>query len=159
MASDSHLHYRWNKLSRRYTRYGDVSARNCCSAFGLSRIKIAVFWSFFDTTRVTVNSSSFLKPARCQCKCISLIVMFCWPWISVYFILIINQLDAQNLFYNKFVSCLYMFRKPRAHRKEVKIVLYSLWYHHTCRWPSPAQSSLNLYTGRPPIGVMIPETV
>jgi len=22
-----------------------------------------------------------------------------------------------------------------AHRQEVKIVLYSLWYHHTCRWP------------------------
>ena len=28
------------------------------------------------------------------------------------FILIINQLDAQNLFYNKFISCLYMFRPP-----------------------------------------------
>ena len=26
------------------------------------------------------------------------------------FILVINQLDAQNLFYNKFSSCLYMFR-------------------------------------------------
>jgi hypothetical protein len=25
------------------------------------------------------------------------------------FILIINQLDAQNLFYSKFISCLYMF--------------------------------------------------
>ena len=24
------------------------------------------------------------------------------------FILVINQLDAQNLFYNKFVSCLYL---------------------------------------------------
>ena len=44
------------------------------------------------------------------------------------FILIINQLDAQNLFYNKFISCLYMFRAPCAHRQEVKIVLYSLWY-------------------------------
>ena len=32
------------------------------------------------------------------------------------FILIINQLDAQNLFYNKFISCLYMFRAPCAHR-------------------------------------------
>ena len=27
----------------------------------------------------------------------------------------------------------------RAHRQEVKIVLYSVWYHHTCRWPSRAQ--------------------
>ena len=36
------------------------------------------------------------------------------------FILVINQLDEQNLFYNKFISCLYMFRAPRAHRQEVK---------------------------------------
>ena len=34
-------------------------------------------------------------------------------------ILVINQLDAQNLFYDKFISCLYMFRAPRAHRQEV----------------------------------------
>ena len=47
------------------------------------------------------------------------------------FILVVNQPDAQNLFYNKFISCLYMFRAPCAHRQEVKIVLYSLWYHHT----------------------------
>jgi len=26
-----------------------------------------------------------------------------------------------------------------ADRQEVKIVLYSLWYRHTCRWPSGAQ--------------------
>jgi len=32
-----------------------------------------------------------------------------------------------------------MFRAPCAHHQEVKIVLYSIWYHHTCRWP-----------GRPP---------
>jgi len=50
------------------------------------------------------------------------------------FILVINQLDAQNLFYNKFISCLYMFRAPCALRQEVKIVLYSLWYHHTYRY-------------------------
>ena len=75
------------------------------------------------------------------------------------FILVINQLDAQNLFYNRFISCLYMFRAPCAHRQEVKIVLYSFSYRHTCRWPSGAQSSPNLCTGLPPIGVMIPETV
>jgi len=40
------------------------------------------------------------------------------------------------LFYNKFISCLYMFRAPCAHRQEVKILLYSLWYHHTYKWPS-----------------------
>ena len=48
-----------------------------------------------------------------------------------WFILVVNQIDAQNLFYNKFISCLYMFRASYAHRQEVKIVLYSLWYHHT----------------------------
>ena len=47
------------------------------------------------------------------------------------FILVVNQHDAQNLFYNKFISCLYMFRAPCAHHQEVKIVLYGVWYHHT----------------------------
>ena len=55
------------------------------------------------------------------------------------FILANNQLDAQNLFFKKFISCLYMFWALCAHRQEVKIVLYSFWYHHTCRWPSRAQ--------------------
>ena len=54
------------------------------------------------------------------------------------------------LFYNKFIIRVYMFRALCAHHQEVKIVLYSLWYHHT---------SLNLCTGLPPIGVMIPEAV
>ena len=49
------------------------------------------------------------------------------------FILVIDQVDAQNLFYSKFISYLYVFRAPCAHRQEVKIVLYSLWYHHTYR--------------------------
>ena len=68
------------------------------------------------------------------------------------FILVISQLDSQNLFFNKFISCLYMFRAPCAHRQEVKIVLHGLWYHHTYRWPY-------LCTGRPQIGILIPEAV
>jgi hypothetical protein len=32
-----------------------------------------------------------------------------------------------------------MFRAPCAHRKEFKIVLYSLGYHHTYRWSFRAQ--------------------
>ena len=44
-------------------------------------------------------------------------------YISI-FISVINQLDAQNLFYITFIWCLYMFRAPCAHRQEVKIVLY-----------------------------------
>ena len=61
--------------------------------------------------------------------------------MSSTFILVTNQLDAQNLFYNKFISYLYIFRTPCTHRQEVKIVLYSLWYHHICRWPSRARDS------------------
>ena len=43
------------------------------------------------------------------------------------------------LFYSKFIIRLYMFRALCAHHQEVKIVVYSIWYHHTCRWPSGAQ--------------------
>ena len=32
-----------------------------------------------------------------------------------------------------------MFRALCAYHQEVKIVLYSIWHHHTCRWPSGAQ--------------------
>ena len=48
-------------------------------------------------------------------------------------------------FYNKFIIRLYMFRALCAHHQAVKIVLYSIWYHNTCRWPSGAQveSGLN----------------
>jgi len=42
------------------------------------------------------------------------------------------------LLYNKFIICLYMFRVLCVHHQEVKIVLYSVWYLHTCRWPSCA---------------------
>ena len=47
------------------------------------------------------------------------------------------------LFYNNFIICLYMFRALCAHHQEVKIVLYSIWYHHTCRWPSGAQVEID----------------
>jgi len=32
-----------------------------------------------------------------------------------------------------------MFRALCAHHQEVKTVLYSIWYQHTCGWPSNAQ--------------------
>ena len=62
------------------------------------------------------------------------------------------------VFYNKFIIRLYMFRTPCAHHQEVKIVLHSIWYHHTCRWPSRAQVESGL-TGLPPTGVMVPDVV
>ena len=51
--------------------------------------------------------------------------------VHLSIILVINQINAQILFYNKFIICLYMFRALCAHHQEVKIVLYSIWYHHT----------------------------
>jgi len=63
------------------------------------------------------------------------------------------------LFYNKFIICLYMFRALCSQYQEVKIVLYSVWYHHTCRWPSRAQVERGLFMGRPPTGVMVPDAV
>ena len=69
------------------------------------------------------------------------------------------------LFYNKFIICLYMFRARFTNHQSVKILLYSVWYHQNSRWPTGAQvergieSSLNLCTGQPHPGVIIPNTV
>jgi len=52
------------------------------------------------------------------------------------------------LFYNKFIICLYMFWALCAHHQGVKIVLYSIWYHHTYRWPSRAQPAHRTATYR-----------
>ena len=79
---------------------------------------------------------------------------------AVSIILANDQLNTQILFfYNKFIIFLCMFRALCAHHQEVKIVLYSIRYHHTYRWPSGAQVESNLCTGRPPTGVMIPDAV
>jgi len=42
-----------------------------------------------------------------------------------------------------------MFRALGAHYQDVKIVLYRIWYHHTCRWPSRAQVESGLVGGTP----------
>ena len=55
------------------------------------------------------------------------------------FISVFNQLDAQNLFHNKFYFMPLHVSSTCAHHQEVKIALNSLWYHHTYRWPSGAQ--------------------
>jgi len=59
--------------------------------------------------------------------------------VQLYLSQYLTNLMHKILFYNKFISCLYMFRAPCIHHQEVKIVLYSLCYHHTYRWPSGAQ--------------------
>jgi len=49
------------------------------------------------------------------------------------FISVINQLDAQNLFHNKFYFVPLHVSSTCAHHQEVKIALHNLWYHHTYR--------------------------
>ena len=70
---------------------------------------------------------------------------FLTKWITNFYILLtvhlsiilgINQLNAQFLVLNKFIICLYTFRELCAHNQKAKTVLYSIWYHHSCRWPS-----------------------
>ena len=56
-----------------------------------------------------------------------------------------------------------MFRALCAHHQEVKIILYSIWLVISVS-DQPvhmltAESALNLCTGRPPTGVMIPDAV
>jgi len=56
-----------------------------------------------------------------------------------------------------------MFRELCAHHQEVKIVLYSIWYHHTCRWLSGVQVESGVLSTCAPDGhlqsVMIPDAV
>ena len=47
------------------------------------------------------------------------------------FISVFNQLDAQNLFHNKFYFMPLHVPSTCAHHQEVKIALHNLWYHHT----------------------------
>ena len=73
-----------------------------------------------DRTRNTLNLSG-LEPETI------------YPILSPF-----NQLDAQNLFHNEFYFMPLHVSSTCAHHQEVKTVLYSIWYHHTCRWPSRA---------------------
>jgi len=64
------------------------------------------------------------------------------------FLSLFNQLDAQNLFHNKFYFMPLHVLSTYAHHQEVRITLHSLWYHYTYRWPSRAyrlrEDSLNM---------------
>ena len=57
----------------------------------------------------------------------------------------LTNLMHKIFFYNKLIVRLYMFRAICAHLHEVKIVLCSIWYHHTCRWPFRAQVESRLH--------------
>ena len=52
----------------------------------------------------------------------------------ILFISVFNQLDAQNLFHNKFYFMPPHVSSTCAHHQVVRIALHSLWYHHTYRY-------------------------
>jgi hypothetical protein len=59
--------------------------------------------------------------------------------MNYIFILILTKLDALN-----FIMSLFHASTCFEHTcQETKIVLYSLWYHHTYRWPSRAQVEMH----------------
>jgi len=67
---------------------------------------------------------------------VSLVGFFFGVLLTVHlniFISVFNQLDAQNLFHNKFYFMPLCVLSTCAHHQEVKIALHSLWYHHTYR--------------------------
>jgi len=57
-------------------------------------------------------------------------VHYCDKHVIRFFISVFNQLDAQNLFHNKFYFMPLHVSSICAHHQEVKIALHSLWYHH-----------------------------
>ena len=112
---------------------------NTCTTTGFvsgDAIRNLVLRCYLIKTAFHSTETQFQRPGNYSLLQINQRRKQCTIIVRTIFILVINQLDAQNLFYNKFISCLYMVRAPCAHRQEDKIVLYGLWYHHTYRWPS-----------------------
>jgi len=71
-----------------------------------------------------------------------------WMEHCLLFISVFNQLDAQNLFHNKFYFTPLHVSSTCAHHQEVKIALHSLWYHHTYRCDDTRGCVMHLYTYR-----------
>jgi len=90
---------------------------------------------YFASVIVMFAYHAFPPPSKLQ---LAFVVVLLTVHLGI-FILVINQLDAQNFCFT--ISLLYACTcfSTCAHHQEVKIVLYSLWYHHTYRWPFHAQ--------------------
>jgi len=70
------------------------------------------------------------KPSQCTQQNKSDFDVLLTVHLSI-FISVFNQLDAINLFHNKFYFMPLHVSSTCAHHQEVKIALHSLWYHHT----------------------------
>ena len=106
--------------------------------FSKSLSGISVIWVVGVAETISGKAYTTVNRILCHHKmdpCVMTVLFYFDVLLTVHLniILVINQLDAQILFYNKFIRCLYMFRALCAHHQVVKTVLYSLWYHRTCR--------------------------
>ena len=56
-------------------------------------------------------------------------LIFCWPYISIYLFININQLDALNFILSLFQASTCF--EHMCSSSGGQILMYSLWYHHT----------------------------
>ena len=76
-----------------------------------------------NSGRLKRGEFCFTKEKRAQLK----ELIFCFLFT------VFKQLDAQNLFHNKFYFMPLHVSSTCAHRQEVQIALHSLWYHQNYR--------------------------
>ena len=99
-------------------------------------VKIQGSIRYLNLDQQTYSESSRFKWRRY--KHASQVEFHNWRFALLRVYLNINQLDALDFIMSFFFKPLHVL-STCGHRQEVKIVLYSLWYHHTYRWPSRAQ--------------------
>ena len=104
-----HISSLWRSIQNaKFNLRGNVSINATVRRFGIT---IGVF-----------NKKYMCAYSVCVCL---------WLYLRI-FISVFNQLDAQNLFHNKFYFIPLHVSSTFTHHQEVKIVLHSLWYHQTC---------------------------
>ena len=119
---------------------------------GIRRPTVCNWRSAFNSWKYAVNSQRVAKKFGGTCifkaasnnsqsACLgSAAHKYQAPFISLF-----NQLDAQNLFHNKFYFMPLHVSSTCAHRQEVKITLHSLWYHHTVTSECPKITKIQFY--------------
>ena len=95
-------------------QHNDIKVNNKTTSFFLNSITIS---------KIEVSSRYYILIFE-----VLLTVLHLSIFISAF-----NQLDAQNLFHNKFYFIPLQVSSTCAHHHEVKIALHNLWYHHTYR--------------------------
>ena len=113
-----------HSLTRSGLTYSQVSKKFYHDSFCQLWSSVPLPWViYFEAFYLHVVSSFSCIPVICP-----KLVLFLTP---LQFVHLFCNLSKCVLFYNRFIIFLYMFRALCTHHQEVKIVLYSIWYHHT----------------------------